>query len=144
MNEENSEQQVNNLPSVDFIAPKNNNSKLAISMGGILIALLVIGFFVYKNYHVAENQPIQTQEVVVKAGYSLYEDKDTAISFQYPQTLTLLDRDEDGSKMLPNLFFQSYQYPEGFSRNACPIDCINFSAWSSPDYKLPNDLSFSV
>lgn len=63
---------------------------------------------------------------------------DTAISFQYPQTLSLLDRDEDGSKMLPNIFFQNYQYPKEYSRNACPIDCINFSAFLRPGNGLPH------
>ena len=31
-----------------------------------------------------------TAQETLKAGYSLYKDADTAISFQYPQTLSLL------------------------------------------------------
>ena len=128
----NKEPQLGNLPPTNFSAPKSGNSKLALSLLGVFVVLLIIGIFVYKNYF--SKSPVAT----VKAGYSLYQDMDTAISFQYPQTLSLLDRDEDGSKMLPNIFFQSYQYPNGYSRNACPVDCINFSAFIRPGNGLPH------
>lgn len=79
MNEDNGEPQVNNLPPTDFNAPKSNISKLAISIGGILIALLVIGFFVYKNYYPqnlssGENQQNTSvnsiEDVIPKDGFS--------------------------------------------------------------------------
>ena len=114
MDGENKEPQVNNLPPADFNAPKSSNPKLAIFAGGIFVVLIIIiiALFVDKNYFsknspVVENQSTQTQEITLKSGHSLYKDADTAISFQYPQTLSLLDRDEDGSKMLPNIFFKT-------------------------------------
>lgn len=145
MEEENKESQIGNLPPTNFDTLKSGNLKLVLSLTGIVI-LLVIGFLVYKNYfpknlNVTENQPTSSVSIVqetAKAGYSLYKDTDTAISFQYPQTLSLLDKDEDGSKMLPNIFFQAYQYPNGYSRNACPVDCINFSAFIRPGNGLPH------
>ena len=141
--EENKEPQLGNLPPTNFDTPKSGNSKLILSLLGVFVVLLIIGVFIYKSYFskspaIVENQPAPTQETIVKAGHSLYQDADTAISFQFPQTLSLLDRDEGGSKMLPNIFFQSYQYPSGYSRNACPVDCINFSAFIRPGNGLPH------
>lgn len=130
MNEENKEPQINNLPPTDFNTPKSGNSKFAISIGSVFIVLLITVFFVYKNYF-----PQNTSDT---AGFSLYKDTDTAIAFQYPQTLSLLDRDEDGNKMLPNIFFQNYQYSNGYSRDVCPVDCINFSAFLRPGNGLPS------
>lgn len=96
-------------------------------VSSFLIILIVVGVLVTAGgiYFFVIQKPAQ------------YKDSDTAIAFKYPSNLFLLDRDEDGSKMLPNIFFQSYQYPKGYSRNACPVDCINFSAFLRRENGLP-------
>lgn len=145
MNDENKEPQLNNLPPANFNAPPKYNFKLILSVLGVFVVLLVVGFYVYQKHFskdgIASSGQLtaseNTAQETLKAGYSLYKDADTAISFQYPQTLSLLDRDEDGSKMLPNIFFNAYQYPDKHSRNVCPVDCINFSTFLRSENYLP-------
>ena len=148
MNENNKETNLGDLPVANVNMPqKKGGSRLILSLVGVVIVFLIASFFVYKNYFsknptLIKSQTSAAQEITLKDGYSLYQDPDTSISFQYPQILSVLDQDEDGSKILPKIFFQNYQYPNGHSRNTCPVDCISFSAFirsgnDVPYYDIP-------
>ena len=67
--------------------------------------------------------------IVISNKFVNYQNVDTGISFEYPNNLFLIDEAQDGNTMLPNVFFEAYEYPENYSRHVSPEDCINFSSF---------------
>lgn len=127
--------------------------KLIVAALGIFVALTLVGFFVYRSYFVQHpgvsgnlpgaSAPI-VQEQIPKTGYVIYRDTDTAISFQYPETFFLVDKDKDGYKMAPRLASPLSSSPAGVARELCEtVDCIKFLNEIYTETVWPRDMSAS-
>ncbi len=149
MEEKNEEQSAENIPLVTPKTRERSKIKLLIYFVCIFIVVLVVSFFILKEYfpkqtnllnnHKTVSVVKRAQEVTPKPGYFSYKDTSAAIRFQYPKTLSIIDTKRNGEKMLPKIFFQTYQYPKGYTRNypSCPVNCISFSAFFSPGNATP-------
>lgn len=127
--------------------------KLIVAALGIFVVLTLVGFLVYRSYFVQHpgvsgnlpgaSAPI-VQEQIPKAGYVIYRDTDTAISFQYPETFFLVDKDKDGYKMAPRLASPLSSSPAGVARELCEtVDCIKFLSEIYTETVWPKDMSAS-
>ena len=130
-NGENSNPQVqNSAPSIPDTISKYT-PKLFLLIIIILIILFIFIYFLYQNYFYKLNNNDNNLINTIDNQSLLYFNENQAISFQYPKTLYLVNKNSDGNTTFPVLYFKNPQEQKKQNRLTPYSKSDNFSKENS-------------
>mgnify|MGYP001603297676 CR=1 FL=1 len=143
-NGENSNPQVqNSAPSIPDTISKYT-PKLFLLIIIILIILFIFIYFLYQNYFYKLNNNDNNLINTIDNQSLLYFNENQAISFQYPKTLYLVNKNSDGNTTFPVLYFKNPQEQYKQYRLTPYWKSDNFSNENSRYYGILNTTTDSI